>query len=109
MNDREVLEDAAKAIGMKVFDWMPGRSGFAHGDSITNRWNPLADDGDALRLAVRLGIQVEPSPRGCSVMWPCPNGLRVETILNNTIGADSETSTRRAIVRAAAAMAVGDA
>ena len=97
MTDRELLELAAKAAGKT--NWQSQTRWDSEG---VPYWNPLTDDGDALRLAVKLGIRVEPSPRGCSVMWPGGAGLRVETILNSTIGADSATSTRRAIVRAAA-------
>ena len=47
MNDKELLELAAKAAGvedeMLLFGW----------------WNPLTDDGDALRLAVTLNIDIE--------------------------------------------------
>lgn len=53
MTDREMLELAAKAAGQE-------RS--AAGDLWSNArgqpWNPLTDDGDALRLAVKLEMQV---------------------------------------------------
>lgn len=108
MNDRELLEAAATAVGMsEMLTWTPGATAWLRVNPTLSRpWNPLTDDGDALRLAVKLGIRIEPSPRGCSVLWRIPFGLRVETILNSTIGADSETSTRRAIVVAAAKSAV---
>lgn len=64
MSDRELLEFAAKAAGYEVVwcSWY-GRfsgdvSGFRFGDSIGQVWNPLQDDGDALRLAVKLGIDI---------------------------------------------------
>lgn len=55
MTDRELLELAAKAAGI-VLGWdaigayrvLPGISGS------DVRWRPLEDDGDALRLVVRL-------------------------------------------------------
>ena len=60
MNDRELLESAAKAAGIRLHVWgTKGAENFAALDAKTHaRWNPLADDGDALRLAVKLGIQV---------------------------------------------------
>ena len=55
--DRELLEFAAKAAGLDVrFDIteQPMSIDLAG----TGRyWNPLRDDGDALRLAVKLGIE----------------------------------------------------
>ena len=66
-----------------------------HGGS----WNPLTDDGDALRLAVTLKIQItidsmyvfgSNDPSGDSGFCECING-------------DAQAATRRAIVRAAAA------
>ena len=63
--DRELLELAAKAAGLAVL-WPVMRAGAAPvailEDSIVNTvptfWSPLTDDGDALRLAVKLGIDV---------------------------------------------------
>jgi len=46
ITDRELLELAAKAAGISFWQ--------------ENSWNPLNDDGDALRLAVRCGITVTP-------------------------------------------------
>ena len=58
-------------------------------------WNPLTDDGDALRLAVKLGFHV--SPRSVEV-WR--DGKEVINIFED--GEDPYAATRRAIVRAAA-------
>lgn len=54
MTDKELLELAAKAAGIDV-EWFeePYGSCFVLGDK---KWNPLTDDGDALRLAVKLGL-----------------------------------------------------
>ena len=61
---RELLEGAARAAGIEV--------SYHHGcgDSLELvkprgfqvYWNPLTDDGDALRLAVKLGISITPYP-----------------------------------------------
>ena len=65
MNDRELLELAAKAAGMRLHVWgTKGAENFADLDAHQGgRWNPLSDDGDALRLAVKLHISIEhPDP-----------------------------------------------
>ncbi len=77
MKDRKLLELAAKAAGMKVAPldgpWGPpdegawfynanGGGGMFSIDARPMRWNPLTDDGDALRLAVKLGLAVIPYP-----------------------------------------------
>ena len=48
MDDKTMLELAAKAAGI---DHWYGKEG-------TVDWNPLTDDGDALRLAVKLEITI---------------------------------------------------
>jgi hypothetical protein len=49
MTDRELLELAAKAAGLEVVTPTMLKYG---------QWNPLSDDGDAFRLAVKLGVQI---------------------------------------------------
>ena len=57
MEDKELLELAAKAAGLHVkVASNHGRGLKVHGNC--NWWNPLTDDGDALRLAVRLGLGI---------------------------------------------------
>jgi len=51
MTDRELLELAAKAAGIE--DWWPDSSASARNNIF---WNPIQDDGDALRLAVKLDL-----------------------------------------------------
>jgi hypothetical protein len=69
MTDREMLELAAKAAGLKIDKTKHSGGGHwncgfdAAGNAVLDwhngtKWNPLVDDGDALRLAVRLGIQL---------------------------------------------------
>jgi hypothetical protein len=64
MTDRELLELAAKAAGIEIawHKWVidPKATGgccFALVGTYTY-WNPLTDDGDALRLAVKLGLTI---------------------------------------------------
>ena len=51
MTDKELLELAAKAAEIEIKHWIGS-------DPYSPKWNPLTDDGDALRLAVKLGIDV---------------------------------------------------
>ena len=58
MTDKELIELAAKAAGLHVK--VASNSGMGlkvHGNS--NWWNPLTDDGDALRLADHLDLIVD--------------------------------------------------
>lgn len=99
MTDRELLELAAKAAGLQITNdchipsggmWVPGEDG-------DEEWSPLADDGDALRLAVKLDITVYrfgnmTTARPLLVDWGC----------DERDDGDAASATRRAIVRAAA-------
>ena len=90
--DRELLELAARAAGLYVVMTQPF-IGLQIRDG--NLWRPLDDDGDALRLAVKLGFTVEPGK-----CWHSPYGPAFgEDVLCGEMKA-----TRRAIVRAAASI-----
>jgi hypothetical protein len=55
--DRELLVLAAKAAGVKYTDALPNWD--SDWDVLAGAlWNPLGDDGDALRLAVQLRINI---------------------------------------------------
>ena len=90
--DREMLELAAKAAG----EW-PSPEPFQH---VLDRWNPINDDSDALRLAVKCGISVLQFPTCIGTRWP-QSGINppYEEITSEQ---DALVATRRAIVRAAA-------
>lgn len=95
MNDKTLLELAAKAAGIAAHTFIDGSFLHILHGQIVARWNPLDDDGDALRLAVKLGLSIEIlSTR----MEPHTrvNGKEEEH------RADPYAATRRAIVRAAA-------
>lgn len=108
MTDSELLELAAKAAGYELQHMCdPVESGehcseFFH---VAGRyWNPLLDDGDALRLAVKLDISPAPNqPFGRTEAWYGRNGL----FTREYHGSDQYAATRRAIVRAAAAIGEG--
>jgi hypothetical protein len=93
MNDRELLEAAARAAGV---DLAP--TGFVWDDATAEmiEWNPLHDDGDAFRLAVKLNLIVRTGSVWVSQYGP---------IFGEDVLPDPYAATRRAIVRAAAAMA----
>jgi hypothetical protein len=110
VTDRELLELAAKAAGMTdaSFD--------ADLDCITycheagpygaqfKTWNPINDDGDALRLAVKLGLHISQQLSYVSVMQPHSSAATRGICWTESYGLDEYTATRRAIVRAAAAI-----
>lgn len=58
--DHELLELAAKAAKYTLTDGSREYRDFRCYGGV--EWNPLADDGDALRLAVKLGISITPYP-----------------------------------------------
>lgn len=105
--DRELLEFAAKAAGYVIDEHARNGSAWAwvypfgakpdgDGDYPIFKWNPLHDDGDALRLAVKLRVLVDVNhAAGALVMWHLRS-------LVEPWGDDPYTATRRAIVRAAA-------
>jgi hypothetical protein len=108
MTDRELLELAAKAAGISEVIWPLNKSGQQVPWADGKPWNPLADDGDALRLAVKLRLAVhvtdldeEGYSRAIASEWK----LRVH--VRETFTDDPCAATRRAIVRAAAAIAKG--
>lgn len=57
--DRELLELAAKAAGHELVPW-DNELGFVirSGIGFPQYWNPITEDGDALRLAVKLEIDI---------------------------------------------------
>jgi hypothetical protein len=117
MTDRELLELAAKAAGIEIPDGCEfiAPDYWKHQDSNTHIiWNPLGDDGDALRLAVSLrfwvkdfaptdsdGLDGEYPSFGMVEIWreTDDDPIYVEWYKP---GEDRFMVTRRAIVRAAA-------
>ena len=85
MTDKELLELAAKAAEMPKGSVMGSGDYLYEKDGRAIYWNPLKDDGDAFRLAVKL-MEFEPyKSRGCAPFF-----------------SEDLAATRRAIVRAAA-------
>jgi hypothetical protein len=95
MTDKELLELAAKAIGAELLDCTCKKE---RKNSLTGKhWNPLTDDGDALRLTVKLNILRGYIHNDEVALAPSEYGV-IEPITNN----DPYAATRRAIVRVAA-------
>jgi hypothetical protein len=99
MTDRELLDDiellelAAKAAD--IYEALhQTEDGFVFIGSY-NIWNPFADDGDALRLAVACGLIVDCSRPSAGEPYKQHAIWRDEAMSNAEL-------TRRAIVRAAA-------
>jgi hypothetical protein len=99
MNDRGLLELAAKAAGhgdVWSLDEHPDVTYIGpryDGGTVRYRvWNPLTDDGDALRLAVKLNL------------W---EAVRDGYQHADSLDTDPQAATRRAITRAAAEIGKG--
>ena len=126
MTDTELLELAAKACGFKKvsatyhsdddgcptseFWYMHVKDLYDGNSGSSCVWNPLTDDGDALRLAVKLRLRVEINERSVVVYWIADESEKsVYEYPDSVQNADYEIqhinqdkATRRAIVRAAA-------
>lgn len=108
MTDRELLEFAAKAVGYTTIYMQCLTDSYMIVKELDSaRWNPIADDGDALRLAValQLGISIPPVSDG---------RVEVVTFYGSIISVveypendDRYAATRRAIVRCAAEIGKG--
>jgi hypothetical protein len=108
VTDRELLEAAARAAGIELRWWSHLR---LNGEDLEPKcahignvvWNPLTDDGDALRLAVKLGqlkmIDLYLGRTFANVDFDDGSEHCYE---NHS--ADPYAATRRAIVRAAASI-----
>ena len=116
MTDKELLDLAAKAVGLTPAadsdqEWVDdGQGGVtgpfewkdAEGGELLYHWNPLTDDGDALRLAVKLKIDIlqriaEPRVAAVAAM----HSPKIESVPDES---QRLSVTRTVIVRAAAAI-----
>lgn len=108
-SDRELLEQAAKAyFGAGNFEWNscagfagcvqyipPGGRGYLD-------WNPKDDDGDSLRLAVKLGLKVRwHNVLHQALVWTACDASEIQEN-GEAHSDDSFAATRHAILRAAA-------
>lgn len=113
MTDRELLEAAAKAAGIKV-DWREPVQCLCYSSSpYYEAWNPLENDGDALRLAVLMNLQIDVYQGGDPHVAVGYGPGKADSLQRRRecierMDVDNFTSryaaTRRAIVRAASAL-----
>jgi hypothetical protein len=104
MSNQSLLELAAKAAGVKGvwqerWDDLTDSTSFGiapNGSCGRDWWNPLKDDGEALRLAIKLGI--------CIVFIEDSDSVAAEHSAHGVmiVEAMDDYGTRHAIVRAAA-------
>jgi len=102
-SDRELLELAAKSAGFK-WSTVFGCGRLPGGLVLMPQrveWNPLLDDGDALRLAVNLQLLVDVRTGRVLVL----DGAAID--IEERTAPDAMAATRRAIVRAAAKLGEG--
>lgn len=100
MNDKELLELAAKAAGIEVY-WCESNSCYWLTDE-SDSFVPLDHDGDALRLAVKLGIDLEWRNDGRVAAYRHANANGHCFTAFESSREERCAATRRAIVRAAA-------
>lgn len=110
MNDKELLELAAKAAGIQICNtWLSdeGRAWSSiwakdfNGAPTTKLWNPLGNDGDAFRLSVVLQISVMSNiiRYEASTIALTLAGIFIKECM---LSKSADVAARRAIVRAAA-------
>jgi hypothetical protein len=111
MTDRELLELAAKAAGYTTIQYQNLKDSsldirYGIDEAIWNGedyWNPLENDGTALRLAVKLGLRIEINTQVLG------DTLVISEFYDNVEchNGDPYVATRRAIVKAAAEIGKG--
>lgn len=109
--DRELLELAAKAAGY-IIDEYTAEGAWVHvknaelnsdGEPQIFHWKPRVEAGDALRLAIKLGMTIYQGYRK-SIVEAVPNGGQPPIIVKEAYGDDPTAATCLAIFRAAAAI-----
>lgn len=115
-SDRELLELAAKAAGLTVEYTKPSVISdkvfqlFFIGNYQVD-WRPLEDDGDAFRLAVQMGLDILRTERDVEALAGLLPHVKIDAhsvaapCAVELLGDDPCAATRRAIVRASAAIA----
>ncbi len=121
--DKELLELAALAAGYEIQSYSSEPKAclwlYHPNDTVLDvwgerpifKWNPLTDDGDAFRLAVRIRLSVDHNHTADQQRWVASdrNGCEgcyapVSCVEDEFEERDRDAATRRAIVRAAAAI-----
>ena len=94
MDDRTMLELAAKAAGIKIRFSAGGSCAFDDGE-YWRAWNPLTSNNDALQLAITLSLVIDCSRLSCGEPFK-PHTVWLDQSMGNA------ELTRRAITRCAA-------
>ena len=111
MNDRTLLELAAKAAGFQEYEYCEtsgGESALYVRSPDIGFWMPFSDDGDALRLAVKLSIEFvfdDESQRVNAGVWRATSAPNDIWDCLTPYNDDKYAAARLAITRAAAAIA----
>lgn len=95
MTDQELLEFAAKSHGGIDYYKISSEGMHLKGGGV---WSPLQNDGDALRLAVALQLEIRPGTGAVSVSNICYR----DPLSFVWYDGNPKAATRRAIVKAAA-------
>lgn len=109
MNNLDLLVMAAKAVGIKHVDYKgvdyDGKDGLILVDHVGRHlsdWNPINDDGEALRIAVKLRFKIHHAEMAAIVV---PEKFSHSWIgVSDDDAGDRYAATRLAIVKAAAAI-----
>ena len=112
MTNRELLELAAKAAEYQKIEYHNLKGSmldvrYGRDEAIWNDedyWNPLVDDGEAFRLAVKLRLLINMIALTKKINVFSKN---VNVSVTEPEGSDPYAATRRAIVRAAAEIGKG--
>jgi hypothetical protein len=107
VTDRELLELAAKAAGYKILEHhqlardalVDMATASLWIDGVSTGWNPLKDDGHALRLAVKMCINLHICESHAMTTAYADGGIQGAAV---DFMDDAYAATRRAIVCAAA-------
>lgn len=119
MDDRTMLELAARASGMQVIaegkEWPRENVGWFFNQVGSNppalynsssraldMWSPLDDDGDSRRLQVRLQITLSIDDTRCFATWWVRPDLSRQDSVVELIHSDACAAARLAVLRAAA-------
>ncbi len=110
MDERELLERAARAGGIDYAEYLPDDDRSVDeqfDDIIRSMWNPLRDNGDAFHLAVKLGMFVLSPDKGDQsvvVQWSDVDNDDLEVYAREYLedhNNDPFAATRAAIVKVA--------
>lgn len=85
---KELIKLAAKASRIDI-------------DKFTG-WNPIDDDGDALRLAVKLEFDIQQETNNVYVLYWFDQSMKDVEAITTYVGDDRFAATRLAITKAAA-------